>query len=108
MLTPSPDGPLSGLCVLHPGLRLSVERLDGPVPGTSQGSSPRVTLCDPCGTRGSDMLGWVLTGDGSLNMGGGGEQEADDCGQGGRQNTQECLDGPVSKGTVCGVLPWDS
>ena len=50
------------------------------------------------------MLGWALTGDGSLNMGGGGGQGADEHGQGGWQNARECLDGPVSKGTVCGVL----
>ena len=50
------------------------------------------------------MLGWALTGDGSLNMGGGGGQGADEHGQGGWRNAQKCLDGPVSKGTVCGVL----
>lgn len=50
------------------------------------------------------MLGWALTGDGSLNMGGGGGQGADERGQGGWRNARECLDGPVSKGTVCGVL----
>lgn len=68
LLTLSPDGPLSGLCVLHPGLRLSVERF-GPVPGALRVRAPESDMRDPCGTRGSDMLGWALTGDGSLNMG---------------------------------------
>lgn len=78
LLTPSPKGPLSVLCVLHPGLRLSVERLDRPVLGTSQGSSPRVTTHVPCGTGGSDMLGWAPTGDGSLSVGEAGGQGADE------------------------------
>lgn len=112
LLTPSPkSGPLGGSehpCVLHPGLRLSVERLDRPVLGTSQGSSPRVTTRVPCGTGGSDMLGWAPTGDGSLSVGEAGGQGADERGQGGRRNTRECLDGPVSKATVCGALSWDS
>lgn len=104
LLTPSPEGPLSGLCVLHPGLRLSVERLDRPVLGTSQGLSPRVTPRVPCGTTGSDMLGWALTGDGILSVGEAGGQGADEHGQGGRWNTRECLDGPVSKATVWGAV----
>ena len=108
LLTPSPKGPLPVLCVLHPGLRLSVERLDRPVLGTSQGSSPRVTTRVPCGTGGSDMLGWAPTGDGSLSVGEAGGQGADERGQGGRRNTRECLDGPVSKATVWGALSWDS
>lgn len=66
-----------------------------------------MTLRDPCGTRGSDMLGWALTGDGSLNMGGGGGQGEDDQGQEDGRTLENAWMGPVSKGTVCGVLPWD-